>query len=676
MLIPLSILFFVLAIYIPGISHSVYGADSGDIILASWFGGVAHPPGYPLNTMIGWLFTHLPYAASVVYKAGVMSAFLQALTIGLIFLLTDRLVKNKIVALAASLTLAFSPIFWLYAHVAEVFQLLNVLVLVSVNFLIIWYQSKGKRPYRKRNVDSILYASFLFLGLSFFHHHTAILLAPAWIYLVYKVDNNFLKKPGNLLRLAGFFLLGILPYIFVFTAVSRDIPIKWDNPTSFTNFFKLITRADYGTFVATSDFFGSSFASRLINALWYFKVLKADFTWFGIGLFLIGFYSLFKKNRHLFWFLTLAIFFSGPFFFMYASFPPFKNFILGILERFFMLSYLFWTIVFGFGLSGLIKLTQYFFRDGRQKVLSGFIVSCAFLLIPMSFFLINKPKTDLSNYQLGSIFSEDLLRTANLPGIIFLEGDTPVFNTQYSYYVDGVNKDSVIIISGSLRHLYYRDIVYKQYPQLKYPDDFLTNESIASGDMANKIIELNWEKFPIYSNANPDKTSEDFVWINQLLLLRLYKEDAQPSDSEIVAKIQENLKSLRYNKDVISGSYLNFIPAHISEIYLDYFVQAGYFLIDKKFENEAVEIFEYALQIDKTYPPILDAMGSFYANKMECNKALDFYERALVESLISTKSSIYTKLGNLYRDCFKDEKKAGYYSDLSKKIIKSNTEFR
>jgi len=38
--------FFVFAIYLFGVSHSVFGGDSGDIILASWFGGVAHPPGY------------------------------------------------------------------------------------------------------------------------------------------------------------------------------------------------------------------------------------------------------------------------------------------------------------------------------------------------------------------------------------------------------------------------------------------------------------------------------------------------------------------------------------------------------------------------------------------------------------------------------------------------------
>ena len=77
-----------------GISPSVFGGDSGDIILASYFGGIAHPQGYPLNSMIGWVFTHLPLGATVAYKANLMVAFFQALNVGLAFLITRLLTKN------------------------------------------------------------------------------------------------------------------------------------------------------------------------------------------------------------------------------------------------------------------------------------------------------------------------------------------------------------------------------------------------------------------------------------------------------------------------------------------------------------------------------------------------------------------------------------------------------
>src|SRR3989344_6981230 len=120
MISSLAVFVFTFLIYIKGVSPSVYGGDSGDIILASWFGGVAHPPGYPLNTMLGYIFTHLPISGSVAYKADILAAFLQAASVGLIFLIVKKLTKNTLIALSASLVLAFNPLFWLYAHTLEV----------------------------------------------------------------------------------------------------------------------------------------------------------------------------------------------------------------------------------------------------------------------------------------------------------------------------------------------------------------------------------------------------------------------------------------------------------------------------------------------------------------------------------------------------------------------------
>src|SRR3989338_3403492 len=96
---PLLLFLFVFAIYFPGISASVYGGDSGDIILAAYFSGVAHPPGYPLNSIFGYLFTHLPYSASIAYKAGVMMVLFSAGTVVFLFLILEKLLDNIFAAL-------------------------------------------------------------------------------------------------------------------------------------------------------------------------------------------------------------------------------------------------------------------------------------------------------------------------------------------------------------------------------------------------------------------------------------------------------------------------------------------------------------------------------------------------------------------------------------------------
>jgi len=199
---------FLFIIYSLGVSPSVYGGDSGDIILAAWFGGVAHPPGYPLNTIIGWTFTHLPYSASVAFKANLMAASLMAAAISLLFLTLEKLTKNFFVSLSASLILAFTPLFWLYAHIIEVFQLNILLIGLSFYFLVSWRQS----VLIKKVNDVYLKLAFLFVGFAFFHHQTSVLLFPAYAFLIFKTDKKIIKNRRLIASLTGLFAIFIYSF--------------------------------------------------------------------------------------------------------------------------------------------------------------------------------------------------------------------------------------------------------------------------------------------------------------------------------------------------------------------------------------------------------------------------------------------------------------------------------
>lgn len=60
-------------------------ADSGEfqLIVARW--GLAHPPGYPLYTLIGGLWSHLFPWGDILWRINLLSALLAALTLTLIF---------------------------------------------------------------------------------------------------------------------------------------------------------------------------------------------------------------------------------------------------------------------------------------------------------------------------------------------------------------------------------------------------------------------------------------------------------------------------------------------------------------------------------------------------------------------------------------------------------------
>ena len=190
MIVTFFIFIVSLVLFIPGVSPSVFGGDSGDVILASWFGGVAHPPGYPLNNILGWLFTHLPLDSSVAYKANLTAAFLQAGGVVLLFLILKKLTKNNFASFFGASVLALNPLYWLYAHVYEVFQLNLVLLAAATYFLLVWRELlEGKKKNSK-----YFYLFAFFWGLAVFHNHTSILLTPAYVYFILKVDKRLIYK--------------------------------------------------------------------------------------------------------------------------------------------------------------------------------------------------------------------------------------------------------------------------------------------------------------------------------------------------------------------------------------------------------------------------------------------------------------------------------------------------
>src|SRR3982751_2997552 len=99
--------------------HTVALEDDGLFILSSYFLGIEHPPGYPLFTLIGHLFSRLPFGA-VAYRVHLASAFFGALTGAALWLCARSLIPGRLPAYLAALALGFSPVFWSQSIIAEV----------------------------------------------------------------------------------------------------------------------------------------------------------------------------------------------------------------------------------------------------------------------------------------------------------------------------------------------------------------------------------------------------------------------------------------------------------------------------------------------------------------------------------------------------------------------------
>ncbi|MFB0545727.1 MAG: DUF2723 domain-containing protein, partial [Anaerolineae bacterium] len=112
-----------LVLYLRTLAPSVAAIfdDSLEFQLVCYELGIAHPTGYPLYTLLGKLFTLIPLG-DVAYRVNLMSAFFAALTVALLYLVA-RKIASRPPAVLAALSLAFSPVFWSQAIIAEVYTL-------------------------------------------------------------------------------------------------------------------------------------------------------------------------------------------------------------------------------------------------------------------------------------------------------------------------------------------------------------------------------------------------------------------------------------------------------------------------------------------------------------------------------------------------------------------------
>jgi tetratricopeptide (TPR) repeat protein len=176
---------FLLALlgYLPTLAQTVTLVDSGELIVASARLGVAHPPGFPLYLLCGFLASKIPWG-SIAQRFSLLSAVFAALVAAVTSLIVMELINlmrnegarpavnfgnavsdnQKVVAggevatsrftlaalmkellpVATGVTVAYSVTLWFYATVAEVYTLNLALLAVVIYAMLGWWREAGK----------------------------------------------------------------------------------------------------------------------------------------------------------------------------------------------------------------------------------------------------------------------------------------------------------------------------------------------------------------------------------------------------------------------------------------------------------------------------------------------------------------------------------------------------
>jgi len=218
--------------------RSVPGGDSGELIGAVASGGVIHPPGYPLYSLLGGVFLHLP-VAGLAFRLNLMSAVSDAVAAYFVARAVARATGSAAGALVSGGLFAFAPGVWRYAIAAEVFALNNLAVALLL-WLAVLYETTRERRHAV--------AGAFVLGLGLANHQTVLFTGLPVVVWAVASSRGELLRPRVLARLVAAGAAGLLPYLSLPLAASRHAFVSWGAADTWDGFWTHVLRREYGTF--------------------------------------------------------------------------------------------------------------------------------------------------------------------------------------------------------------------------------------------------------------------------------------------------------------------------------------------------------------------------------------------------------------------------------------------
>ena len=416
--------FFVL--YVLTLCRTVFWYDSAEFVTAAVTLGVTHPPGYPLYTLLGHLFTWLPVEPAT--AVNLMSAAFAALAVGLVFGIGRRLGLDRGPAAVGAATLGASGLFWSNAVVAEVYC-----PAVAVAALVLYLLLRALEE--QRWALAVVAALLAGLGLGIHMSVATLGLGFAWLVWI----NG--KRVQGLVAAASAAAAGSLIFLYVPLRASQAPPLNICNPSNAGQLAWYLTGGAYrhwfghqGTFLERGATIGGFFHEQL--------------TWLGVALAIAGIAWLSRHRTHACLALVLMAAGNIAFFFNYEAHD---------VEVFLLQTTMILCCFVGAGVQGLV--------DGIARAVAPekstrakHLVGGALMLFPLQLAYVNYASVDMSGFD----ETEPFIRSAvdSLPqDAVILNFTTPaewkrhaVFG-MYAQLVRGERPDVTHIMGPDIRKL-------------------------------------------------------------------------------------------------------------------------------------------------------------------------------------------------------------------------------
>ena len=407
--------------------------DSGDFIMGVLTLGIVHPPGYPLYTVLGHLFSFLPFGDPA-FGVNLFSALWGSLCLGVMFLILRMLSIERLHAVFVALFLGFTTVFWSKTAIAEVYSF-NGFLIACICFWILSY-NRDKRK-------SQLYLIFLTTGLALSNHYPLVLLTG--VGLVFLLDRRDLH-PSDFFKGLLFLGLGLTPYLYLFIrALDPELQYNFGKVSDFEMVLDHILRKQY------LYGFGGTLWDKFILTLTFLKLIITNFFFPSLFLFSGIAYGFLEKWKYRYPFL-IAVLSPSLGLILILTFPSDDEHTAYFFD-YLIPAFLFLSVFLAIGLKTL-----------KDRYLRNNIVQASMLFILLLTQIgINFPRSSHHNDRLAEIWGVELLNSLKRNSILILcgGGQFPIY---YQQLIKRVRQDATSYDRWSLftkKNLYEPRLLYR-----------------------------------------------------------------------------------------------------------------------------------------------------------------------------------------------------------------------
>ncbi|MBI4650491.1 DUF2723 domain-containing protein [Candidatus Desantisbacteria bacterium] len=477
----IAILIFLIAMagYLKTLSPTISFEDSGEFVTISYVLGDAHPPGYPLYTLIGKIASLFPIS-SIAFRVILLSAFCGAGVVVFVYFIILLLLENSnartsvFAAACAALFFAFSNVLWDLSIVDEVYSMGTFFTVFQIFMLLKWEKSL-REPYsdiyEKYSLKRMgyLYAFSMLYGLCIGVHHTAVLFVVAYFYFILINDHKLLLDPTsgenaavtikNSAILLFMWCLGFMVYFYLPVRSLRNPLVDWGDPETWQGFKDVFLRKQYGgvpglisnlpQFLKKIAFFDIVDQFTMINPS--SGDMKRQFMSFAFLIIfpitpvLLGIWRQFKLNIKHFVFLSCT-FVSYALGFLFITDPPVPYELPLLLQTFYIPVHMIIIIWMGIGFTYIADMVKNILKEmTTAKRITAFMLITSILLLPIVPYNFGLATHNQAKHYFAYDYGSNMLRSVERNGVIFTFLAQDTFPLWYLTKVEGRRKDAVVV---------------------------------------------------------------------------------------------------------------------------------------------------------------------------------------------------------------------------------------